>query len=158
MPGFKSVFVQELTEVSTVLRDQLGDIRWAGNDVYKYVKLANVTATVAVVAGDPVAYLLAGYDDHIVVSDISDSQGNPVGAGIMQAACAGVAGTDYYIWIKIKGAATIIENFAGVPVDGDAMKMSTTDKTLTVASAEDSPIIGYIDDDGLQLFICDFPF
>jgi hypothetical protein len=160
MAGHKSVFVSALTEVTTTQKDDLGDIRWVGNKVYKYVKLANVTATIAVVSGDPVAYLAdTGYNEHTVVSDASDGATKPICAGVVGAACAAVhGGTVYYLWVQIKGGATINENIAGsTPADGDALYMSD-DKVLTLAAAVDDPICAYAADDSAQLVIMDCVF
>ena len=155
MAGLKQVFVQGLTEVSTTEKDALGDIRWEGNKAYKYVKFQNTTATVAGVANDMCGYVLAGYANHTVCCDASDMATKPIGAGICLAAVTGTSGTAYYIWIQVKGPATIATNLAGTPADGDALFLSTTDLTLTLATAADDPVCAYADDDSVQLVVLD---
>ena len=158
MGGFKQAFVQGLTEVSLTEKDSLGDIRWEGNKCYKYVKFLNTSATVAGVANDMCGYTLAGYASHTVCCDATDMATKPIGAGICLAAVTGTAGTAYYIWIQIKGPATITTNLAGTPSDGDALYLSTTDKTLTLATAADDPVCAYADDDSAQLVALDCVF
>ena len=58
--GIKQAFASKLTDVDSVAREALGTLRFEGNKVYKYVELRNVTATVAGVAGNGVAYGAAG--------------------------------------------------------------------------------------------------
>jgi hypothetical protein len=158
MPGHKSVFVSALTEVTSVAKDSLGDIRWVGNKVYKYVQLANTTATVAVAAGDPVAYGQdAGYGSNIVVSDVDDAATSPVCAGVVGATCAGVhGGTVYYLWVQIKGAATILTDLAGGTADGDLATMDA-DKQLTKHTGALN-IAAVVTDDTAQLVALDCPF
>jgi hypothetical protein len=110
---------------------------------YKYVKLRNETATVAGVAGDVAAYLGSpsdGDEDNTVVLDNTDAATKPVGAGVIGAAVAGVLATAYYLWVQVTGEFTAAENLAGTPADGDALFLSTTDKTLTLATAADDPV------------------
>lgn len=158
MAGFTQSFAQGLTEVSTTEKAILGTIRVEGNKIYKYVKFQNTTATVAGVANDVCAYTLAGYASHTVCQDMSDAATKPIGAGLVLAAVTGTAGTAYYIWIQIKGPATINTDLAGTPVDGDALFKSTTDLALTLATAADDPICAYADDDSAQLVVLDCPF
>ncbi|KKM65406.1 hypothetical protein LCGC14_1491550, partial [marine sediment metagenome] len=54
--GIQKIFVTQLTAVDAVAKEPLGTIRFDGNKVYKYVELANITATVAGVAGDIASY------------------------------------------------------------------------------------------------------
>jgi hypothetical protein len=160
MAGYKSVFVSALTEVTTTQKDDLGDIRWVGNKVYKYVKLANTTATVAVAAGDPVAYAAdAGYNEHTVVSDMNDAAASPICAGTVGAVVAAVhsPATVYYCWVQIKGPVTILTDLSGT-ADGDMVYLHTTDKTLVKVAALADPICGYVADDTAQLVILDCPF
>lgn len=130
--GFKRVYLTPLTAVDTADKEDVGTLRFEGNKVYKYVKLQNTTATVAVAAGDAVAYDAAvGHSVSQVVSDMSDADSIPVAAGIVQGTVAGVLATAYYCWIQIKGPSTALQTIAGSPADGDHFSMSTTDKTLT---------------------------
>lgn len=155
MAGFTQSFAQGLTEVSTTEKCILGSIRIEGNKVYKYVKFLNTTATVAGVANDVCAYTLAGYAAHTVCQDMSDAATKPIGAGALQAAVTGTAGTSYYIWVQIKGPVTINTNLGGTPTDGDALFKGTTDLALTLATAADDPVCAYADDDSAQLVALD---
>lgn len=131
--GFKRVFLTPLTAVETTDKEGVGTLRFEGNKIYKWVKLQNVTATVAVVAGDAVAYLAAtGHNTSQVVSDVSDADATqPLGAGIIMGTVAAVLATAYYCWIQIKGNVTVTEVIGGSAGDGHMLMMSTTDKTLT---------------------------
>ena len=122
-----------VAQVDTVRQWKLGTLgRDADGKVYKYVQLKNTTATVAVVAGDAVAYGVdSGYLNGLVVSDVTDAATIPVGAGLVQATIAGVAGTSYFCWIQIRGSAITAQAIGGTPADGDQLMMSTTDKVLT---------------------------
>ena len=133
---------------------QLGaNITDEGTKTYRYVKLRNESATVAVAAGDMLAYLgspdVSSNNDelHTVVSDNTDAATKPVGAGMAQATVAGVATTSYYGWVQVSGHAVANQNLAGTPADGDALYLSTTDKTLTLATAADDPVCAYAIDD-----------
>jgi len=131
--GFKRVYLTPLTAVDTADKEGVGTLRFEGNKVYKYVKLQNTTATVAVAAGDPVAYdAEVGHSVSQVVSDMSDADAAPFGAGIIQGTVAGVLAVAYYCWIQIKGSAVVLTTVADTPVDGQEISMSTTDKTLTI--------------------------
>jgi len=131
--GFKRVYLTPLDAVDTVDKEDVGTLRFEGNKVYKYVKLQNTTATVAVLAGDAVAYNAeVGHSVSQVVSDMTDADAAPVGAGIIQGTVAGVLATAYYCWIQIKGPVTALQTIGDTPVDGQEVSMSTTDKTLTI--------------------------
>ena len=130
--GFKRAFVTPLDVINLSDKEGVGTIRFEGNKVYKYVQLLNTTATVAVVAGDAVAYFAeVGHNTSRVVSDVSDADTVIVGAGIVGATIAGVLLTSYYVWIQIKGPATVAQTIAGTPVDGDQLQMDGADKALT---------------------------
>lgn len=136
--GIKQAFASKLTDVDTVAREALGTLRFEGNKVYKYVKLKNVTATVAAAAGSLVGYKAAtGYADHEVVVDLTDADAQPSGAGATLATITGTAGTTYYCWIQIKGAITldtaITNGTAGVP-----FYLTTGDKTGQRANEVDT--------------------
>lgn len=131
--GRKHVFLTPLNAVELTDKEGVGTLRFEGNKVYKWVKFLNVTATVAVAAGDGVAYFAeVGHNTNRVVSDISDADSAPVGAGIVGATIAGVAGTAEYVWIQIQGPVTVLQAIADTPIDGQEVSMSTTDKALTV--------------------------
>lgn len=117
-----------------------------GAETYRYVRLRNETATVACAAGDVVGYLAspaAGVEYNTVVSDASDAATKPVAAGVVKAAVAGTQNTAYYGWVQIGGLAVLNQAIAGTPTDGDSLYLSTTDKTLTLATAADDPICAY---------------
>jgi len=142
--GIKQAFASKLTDVDSVARDQLGTIRFEGNKVYKYVEVRNVTATVAGVAGDGVAYGAAGgYNSNKVVLDLSDADGTKaIAAGILLAAVAGVLATSYFCWAQIKGGATLaIAVTAGVI--GQGFNLTTVDKTFAVNAAVTDQKAGY---------------
>ncbi|MBK8200388.1 MAG: hypothetical protein IPK75_18730 [Acidobacteria bacterium] len=131
-----------------------------GMTMYRYVKLRNETATVAVVAGDMLAYLAspaagsgATLNDefHTVVSDNTDAATKPIAAGMAGASVAGVASTAYYGWVQCGGFAIVNQTIAGTPADGDGLFLSTTDKTLTLATATDDPICAYAVDESAKM-------
>lgn len=113
---------------------------------YRYVKLRNETATVAGVAGDAVAYLAepaSATEQFTVVTDNTDATLNPVCAGLLQTTVTGTLATAYYVWVQCGGPAVANQTIAGTPADGDGVFLSTTDKTLTLATAADDPVCGY---------------
>lgn len=158
--GIQKTFVTELTEVTTTQKEaNLGTIRWAGPKCYKYVKLYNDTATVAGVAGDPVAYgTSTGWNDSTVVLDLSDADTKPIAAGQLLAAVVGTVDTAYYCWIQIKGGAVTTTAIGGTEVIGDALTLSTTDKTWTVGAAADDMIGAYLQNIAGLRIILDCPF
>ena len=131
--GMKKVFATPLTEVSTTAKEELGTIRFEGEKVYKYVKIANVTATVAAASGDPVAYKADKYDEHTVVTDNTDADTIGIPAGVLQGTVAGVLAVSYYGWIQLKGYAVLNSALAGSPSVGDELTIlaATADKTAT---------------------------
>lgn len=153
-------FRQGLTQVSSTQYDDLGALRYEGGKFYKYLKLLNTTAGVAVAAGDVLGYGLAGIASNICVSDNSDAATKPVGAGVALATVAAADTlTGVFVWVQVTGAFTALKDIAGTtPADGDAVYLSTTDLTLTLAAAVDDPICAIIDDDSAQLCIAKFPF
>jgi hypothetical protein len=117
-----------------------------GIEIYRYVKLRNETATVAVAVGDVLGYLAspaAGEEYNTVVSDNTDAATKPIAAGVAKAALAGAQNTAYYGWVQCGGFAVVAQTLAGPPADGDALYLSTTDKTLTLATAADDPICAF---------------
>ena len=143
--GQQRIFTTKLTDVDTIKKEQLGVIRWEGNKCYKYVKIQNTTATVAGVAGDPVAYGAAtGYTNNLVVIDLSDADASfALPAGVLVGSVTGTAGTAYYGWIQIKGPATVVTAIAGTPADGDLLELAATDKTVQKRTVVDNNIFGY---------------
>src|SRR3990172_4576595 len=140
--GIKQAFAARLTDVDSVQRDQLGTLRFEGNKVYKYCKLKNTTATVAVAAGTLLAYLAAtGYGSHTVVSDHTDADAalNPAGAAV--AVAAGVAGTEYFIWVQVKGPATL-DTAVTTGAAGSPFHMTAADKSSAIDSAATQASVG----------------
>ena len=131
--GIKKIFASALTEVTSVTKEELGTVRFEGNNVYKYVKIQNVTATVAGAKGDPVPYRADKYDEHWVVIDNTDADAVGIPAGVLQGTVVGTAGTVYYGWIQIRGFATLNAALAGSPAVGDELTIlaATTDKNAT---------------------------
>lgn len=112
---------------------------------YKYVKLLNESATVTGAAGDVVAYLAdpSSSEENTVVTDNTDAATKPIGAGVLQATVSGATGTAEYVWVQITGHFDANQTVAGSPASGDALFLSTTDKTLTLATAADDPVCAY---------------
>ena len=159
MPGFKSVFVSSLTEVTTVAKDQLGDIRWEGNKVYKYVQYR--ATAIACIAGRMMGFFaLDGHKLHQVTMDSSDEAAGTirVGAGVS----VGIIPTNGFGWVQIKGNVKMtLAAVAGT--DGDPMTLvgGTADTgnldlyITTVASSHKCAHAGDISDNE---FILDCPF
>jgi len=137
-------FQTALDEVTTVRKDQLGAHRYENGKWYKYLELKNVTATVAGVAGDGVAYGAAGgYTANKGVLDLSDADGTKaLAAGVLVGAVPGVAGTSYFGWVQIKGHATLSIAVTG-GVIGQAFNLTTVDKTFAVQAAVTDQKAGY---------------
>jgi len=128
--------------------------------VYKYVKVRNETATVAGEAGDVVGYLgsPSATESNTVVTDNTDAATKPVGAGVLLADVAGVLATSYFCWVQIRGPFTANQDLADTPADGDALFLSTTDMTLTLATAADDPVCAYAIDDSTDKCMAAFAF
>lgn len=170
--GMKKVFITPLDAVESTDKEGVGTLRFEGNKVYKWVKFLNTTATVAGALGDPVCYTAVdGYDDNEVCADLTDADAKPIGAGILQATVIGTLGTAYYLWIQIRGFATLVEAIAAsvdaAPVaaaDGDPLVVGAADKVLrrvnTVidADAERRSEVAIAVDASAGTIICNFPF
>lgn len=140
---FKTSFVQPLTEVSASQKEVLGTIRVenAGKKIYKYCELKN-SATVAGVAGDQLVYFaVTGYGVSRVCVRAADGDAVPIPAGILTASCAGVGATSYFLWVQIKGAATLSTAVASAAA-GKRFTASTTNVTFTVMADDFSPEAG----------------
>lgn len=137
-------FQTGLREVTTVAKDQLGAHRYESGRWYKYVEIKNITATVAGILGDGVAYAAAtGYPLNKVVLDLSDADGTKaLAAGVLQGTVPGVLTVSYFGWIQIKGQATLsIAVTAGVI--GQGFNLTTVDKTFAVNAAATDQKAGY---------------
>lgn len=138
---------QAFTEVSTTQKHwPLGDeqVNNADGFRYRYVKLQNTTATVATTAGFAVAYDATAADGTTVVSDVDDATTKPICAGFAAGAAAGVLATAYYMWVQVSGTVTLNKEIGGTEAEGDAVFLTTTDDTLTLATAVDDPVCGYV--------------
>ena len=127
---------------------------------FKYVKVLNESATVTGAAGDVVGYLgsPSATENNTVVTDNTDAATKPVGAGVLQVAVAGVVGTAEYVWVQVTGPFTATQDLAGTPADGDALFLSTTDLTLTLATAADDPVCAYAIDDSANKCMAAFAY
>lgn len=130
--------------------------------VYKYVKYSDGTANLDLVAGDVVYYVDdTGYGASTVSADVSDASGQEIGAGVVQAT---VTDDLSYMWIQIKGPATVTEALGGSAGDGDPLTcVGASDKALTKAAEADStgvykPVVAIAVDASAKEIICDFPF
>jgi len=132
----------------------------AGGKKYKYVELKNETATVAGVAGDVVGYLgsPSSSENYTVVTDNTDAATKPIGAGVLGVAVVGTLAVAEYVWVQVSGPFTAAQDLAGTPADGDALFLSTTDKTLTLATAADDPVCAYAIDDSADKCIAAFAY
>jgi len=148
-----------LTRVDSEAKHAVGTVNTNYNGkIYKYVKLLNTSATVTGAAGDVVGYDVTAGVDGTVVTDNTDASTKPVGAGVLAATVAGVAGTAEYLWVQVAGPFTANQNLAGTPTDGDALFLSTTDLTLTLATAADDPVCAYCTDDSADECIAAFAY
>ena len=139
--GFRQIFASSIGDVDTTPRDVVGALRFENDKWYRYVRLQNETATVAGVAGDPVAYAAGGASQdgtnaHVVL-DITDADAVPICAGFLTGAVDGTADTAYYTWIQLTGVVTVPTAIANGVV-GTPVMLSTTDKTLAQANESDS--------------------
>ena len=160
--GIKRVFLTPLDTVDTTDLEGVGTLRFAGNKLYKYVSLKHTGATVSGVAGDCVSYLaVTGGIAQAVVIDDDDADAVPNGAGILMATVAGVDGTTYYLWIQIKGPATLAQTIAGSPDDGQPLSASGSDKTLTLlldTGGDSLTRVAIAVDESAKTVILDYPW
>jgi hypothetical protein len=158
MSGLKQTFQSGLTEVTTVRKDELGDIRWEGNKCYKYVLYNNGAGSVACIAGDAVYYYAVGgtattgYADNEVTADRTDGV---LAAGIAQ----GVIPDAGYGWIQIKGPATLTQALTA-GADGNVITAvgAGADGALDVGAAVTDGSVGFAFDASGKHIVCDFPF
>jgi len=152
--------------VSTTREFALGTIGANFEDgafkVYKYVQYVDGTANLDLAAGDVVYYVDdTGYGANRVTADVSDATGQEIGAGVVQAT---VTDDLAYMWVQIKGPATVTETLGGSAGDGDPLTcVGAADKALTKAAEADStgvykPVVAIAVDASAKEIICDFPF
>lgn len=156
----------DITSVSTTAQYTPGTIGAVFADgkfkVYKYVLYNDGTANLDLVAGDVVYYVDdSGYGAHTVSADVSDASGQEIGAGVV---CATVTDDASYMWVQIKGHATVSTTIGGSAGDGDPLTcVGAADKALTKAAEADStgvykPVVAIAVDASALEIICDFPF
>ncbi len=153
----------DFNSVSTTPQYRAGMIATAyDGKVYKYVKYSDGTANLDLVAGDVVYYVDdTGFGAHTVTADVSDSSGAVIGAGVVQAT---VTDDLSYIWVQIKGAATVSVTAEGSAGDGDPLTcVGAGDKALTKAAEADSTatykaVVAFAVDASAKEIICDFPY
>lgn len=140
----------------------LGTVVFDRGKWYKFVKYNDGTANLDLAAGDVVYYVDdTGYGAHTVTADVSDSTGQEIGAGVVQAAVTTDAS---YFWIQIKGAATLSITPEGSAGDGDPLTcVGASDKALTKAAEADStgvykPVVAIAVDASAKEIICNFPW
>lgn len=140
----------------------VGDVAFIGSKVYKFVKYVEGTGALDVVAGDVVYYVdVTGYSAGTVTADVSDATGQEIGAGVVQAA---VTATNTYMWVQIKGFATLAVALGGAAGDGDPLTcVGAADKALTKAAESDTaavykPVVAWAMDASDKEVICDFPW
>lgn len=164
MSGMNASFVQALTAVRAdgEAHDVAGSIRFELNKVYKcvkYIALADQSdADVNVAVGDQLLY--SDYSAHTVTVDGTDAEASTAGASPAGIATAVVDGTNdagKFIWIQIKGPATLSTAIGGTPVIGGGITGSTTDKTFTKAVTLVQQVGTYISATGPEVYL-DCPF
>ena len=98
-------------------KDQLGDIRYEGGKVYKYVTYSGGTAAGDVVKNDVVVYHGAdGLDDNQVTGDYTDGEADPLmgtvaGIGVTAMSNQTDATKAEWGWIQGRGYATLSKAF-----------------------------------------------
>lgn len=148
MGQIRTLFHTAIGDVDTTQKETLGALRVEDGAWYKYVKILNDTATVAGVAGDPVAFTITvggvtydGVGNHVCVIDLSDAATQPIGAGFLTGTVTGTVDVAYYTWIQIRGQVTVPTAVTtGVVGSGCMMATSASDKTLLVATGVIAPI------------------
>ena len=129
----------DITDVGTTALYGVGQhyFDMANGKIYKYVKYAEGTGALDLVAGDVVYYVDdSGYGSSTVTADVSDATGDEIGAGV---AVAAVTADASYFWVQIKGPATVAVALGGSAGDGDELTcMGAADKALTLAAESDT--------------------
>ena len=137
----KTLFKTQLTDVKSTDVEGVGSLRFENGKVYKWVHFKNTTATVAAAAGSLVGYgAVTGYDNSLVVADLSDADAQVLPAGVTLATITGTLATSYYVWIQIKGYTTL-DTAITSGADGAPIYLTTTDKTAAKAVEADSAAV-----------------
>lgn len=150
MSYFTGLFVLDWTTTSEYGLGTIADlVTPQGTKSYKYVRLRNETANVAVTGtallGWPLAYLSAPAGDleiNTVVSDYTDAEVVPVCAGTAHGPCPGTINVAFFGWVQQRGYDVLV-NAIGGTADNANIILSTTDGTATVATAATGPVMGY---------------
>ena len=162
MAGIKKIFVTGITSKlkSTEQTDTLGDIRLENGKFYKYVNFNQATMTAT--AGDCVAYIgSTGYVSNVVTVDYSEAGVKRIGAGIVGVAIS--TSEDRYIWIQIKGLATVATALGGSATDGSELVLegaanAAMDMLVKSTGATQETVFAIAEDATAKTIICDFPF
>lgn len=130
--GLKQVYVTGLTETSLTDLEGVGTIRFENKRWYKWVKYDEGAAALDIVAGDVLVYdAVSGYGASRVTADVSDGDVIPIGAGV---AVGTVTVTATYMWMQIKGLATLALDVGGSsPDDGERITASLNGGTNKIA-------------------------
>jgi hypothetical protein len=161
--GLTGTYLTGLTDVDSTDREGIGKIRFENGKWYKYCHFKNTTATVAGAAGLAVAYGAAtGYQNNLIVADLTDADAVPFAAGVVLAAITGTLTVSYYCWLQIKGLTTLTITVTS-GADGAPFHLSTTDGTCVRTVEVDSGgaikrLMGISMDDSEKLVVLDCPF
>lgn len=126
--------------------------------MYKYVEYVPGTGNLTLVAGDVVVYTEGGHASNQVTADVSDVAGSEIGAGVVQAA---VSATTSYMWVQIKGRATVAQTIGGTPGNGTPLTCTgAADKALTLAtvSTTNVTVVAISVNAATRVVACDFPY
>lgn len=161
--GLPATYLTGIGDVLTTDKEGVGKIRFNDGKWYKWCLIKNTTATVALAAGDPVAYDAEdGYENNHVVADLTDADSSPFCAGCATGTVTGTAGTSYWSWIQIKGLVTVVAAITS-GADGVPVYLTTTDKTFAKAVEADSAadykqVAGIAMDSSAKKVVLDCPF
>lgn len=126
----------------------------AGVKTYKYIQYKAGTGSIAAAVGNVAVYVKPATDTTGTVCTCDASDGDGVGAGVLQAALT----TDYYGWVQIKGVATLTTALTA-GADGNALTaVGAGDKTLDVSAAVTDAVCAYAIDASAKIVLCDFPY
>jgi len=161
--GVQQVWATEITSVSQTQLEVLGAIRFdATGKIYKYVKYTDGSGNLNMIVGDVVTWDEdSGPEAFLVTCDESDNGTAEIGAGVVQATV--LLDADF-IWIQIKGLATVAVTPEGSAADGEPLTATGAgDKALTRAKEADSTgvykhVCAIAVDATAKIILCDFPW
>ncbi len=156
--GMKASFLTGLTATSLTDLEGVGQHRFEGGKVYKWV-LYDEGDSIDIVAGDVLVYKAIVAAAHVVTADFSEGDTLPIAAGIAM----GTVTVDLtYMWIQIKGFATLSLDVTGsTPGDGDALCAATnggTNKTAIIDPPDNRNRLGVSVDDSAKGVLLDCPW